>query len=210
MQLIGMMDSPFVRRVAVSMAVLGMPFEHRPVSVFRHFDQFREINPVVKAPTFIDDDGTQLIDSTLILDYLDESVEPQARLMPQARPIRRQALRLIGFALAASEKTVQIAYERNLRPEDKQHAPWLERVQLQLAAAYDTLEGDVARLAGAAGANGWLCGERLMQPDITVAVAWRFTQHMLPGAIDPHRYPALAALSARAEALPAFVGAPLQ
>ncbi|WP_206951846.1 glutathione S-transferase family protein [Trinickia acidisoli] len=206
MQLIGMMDSPFVRRVAVSMAVLGIPFEHQPVSVFRHFDRFREINPVVKAPTFIDDDGMQLIDSTLILDYLDHGVAPQARLMPQDAAERRHALHLIGFALTACEKTVQIAYEQNLRPQEKQHAPWLERLQTQLVAAYDTLERDVA----GAGKRAWLCGDRLMQPDITVAVAWRFTQYILPGVVEPARYPALAALSGRAEALPAFVGAPLE
>jgi glutathione S-transferase len=183
-----------------------MPFEHRPVSVFRHFDQFREINPVVKAPTFIDDDGMQLIDSSLILDYLDQCVSPQARLMPQDNTVRRQAVRLIGFALAACEKTVQIIYERNLRPQEKQHGPWLERVQTQLNAAYDILERDVTPARD----KGWLCGDRLMQPDITVAVAWRFTQHALPGVIESSRYPGLAALSARAEALPAFVGAPLE
>lgn len=206
MQLIGMMDSPFVRRVAISMAVYGMPFEHRSVSVFRHFEQFREINPVVKAPTFIDDDGAQLIDSTLILDYLDQCVAPEARLMPQDNVMRRRALHLIGFALAACEKTVQTIYERNARPQEKQHAPWLERLRKQLTAAYETLERDVASLK----ADAWLCGDRLMQPDITVAVAWRFTQHILPGELDSSRYPALVALSARAEALPAFLGAPLE
>ena len=206
MQLIGMMDSPFVRRVAVSMAVLGIPFEHRSVSVFRHFDQFREINPVVKAPTFIDDDGTQLIDSTLILDYLDQRAAPQERLMPEEATVRRRALHLIGFALAACEKTVQSVYEQKLRPEEKQHAPWLERVRKQLDAAYDTLEHDLAGV----GAGQWLCGERLTQADITVAVAWRFTQHMLPGAVEPSRYPALTAFSAQAEALPSFLGAPLE
>ena len=206
MQLIGMMDSPFVRRVAVSMAVLGIAFEHRSVSVFRHFDEFRQINPTVKAPTFIDDDGTQLIDSTLILDYLDLRVAPESRLMPSALAERRRALHLIGFALAACEKTVQIVYEQNLRPQEKQHAPWLERLQTQLAAAYDTLEHDVAKL----GVDAWLCGDRLMQPDITVAVAWRFTQYAIAGAVEPGRYPGLAALSQRAEALPVFVGAPLE
>ena len=35
MQLIGMLDSPYVRRVAISLQLLGLPFEHRSVSVFR-------------------------------------------------------------------------------------------------------------------------------------------------------------------------------
>ena len=40
MQLVGMLDSPYVRRCAVSMALLGIPFEQRSVSVFRHMDTF--------------------------------------------------------------------------------------------------------------------------------------------------------------------------
>jgi glutathione S-transferase len=204
MQLIGMLDSPYVRRVAISLAVLGLPFEHRSVSVFRHFDEFAKVNPVVKAPTFVEDDGTLLIDSTLILDHLDRKVEPARRLMPEEPGARLQALSLTGFALAATEKAMQTVYERNLRPQAFQFEPWVERVQKQMHAAFAELE---TRLAGR---DGWLFGERLMQPDITVAVAWRFTQFMLPGALDAARYPALAAFSERAEALPVFIGAPLE
>jgi glutathione S-transferase len=204
MELIGMLDSPFVRRVAISMAVLGIPFKHRNLSVFSTFDAFAKLNPVVKAPTLIEDDGTLLIDSTLILDHLDHKVPPDRRLMPQRGVERTRALHLIGFALAAAEKTVQIVYERNLRPAEKQHQPWLDRLQSQLAAAYDALEREIA------GIDGWLIGERLMQPDITVAVAWRSTQYILPGTIDPARHPALAAFSQHAEALREFIGAPLE
>lgn len=50
MRLIGRLNSPYVRRVAVSLQLLGLPFEHRPVSAFRAFDAFHAINPVVKAP----------------------------------------------------------------------------------------------------------------------------------------------------------------
>jgi glutathione S-transferase len=42
MQLIGMLDSAYVRRVAISMKLMGIAFEHRPVSVFRHYGRFRE------------------------------------------------------------------------------------------------------------------------------------------------------------------------
>lgn len=204
MQLIGMLDSPYVRRVAISMAMLGIPFEHRSLSVFRTFDEFAKLNPVVKAPTLIEDDGTMLIDSTLILDHLDQRVPVDRRLMPQHAPERTRALQWVGFALAAAEKTVQIVYERELRPSHKQHEPWLDRVNAQLSAAYGFLEHSLL------GLNGWLVAERVMQPDITVAVAWRFTQYALPGVIDPARFPALAAFSARAEALPEFIGAPLE
>ncbi|SEK05149.1 glutathione S-transferase family protein [Paraburkholderia diazotrophica] len=206
MLLIGMMDLPYVRRVAISLAVLGLPFEHRSVSVFRHFDEFAKVNPVVKAPTFIADDGTMLIDSSLILDYLDQLSTPEKCLMPAETATRAQALSLIGFALAACEKTMQNVYEVNLRPAERQHQPWIERVQKQLFAAYDYLEQAIE----GHNANGWLFGDRLMQPDITLAVAWRFQQYMLPGLVDPERYPALSAFSARAEALPQFVAAPLE
>ena len=53
MKLIGMLDSPYVRRVAISLQLLGLPFEHQSLSVFSTFDQFRRVNPVVKAPTLV-------------------------------------------------------------------------------------------------------------------------------------------------------------
>ncbi|HEY1610490.1 MAG TPA: glutathione S-transferase family protein [Paraburkholderia sp.] len=204
MQLIGMMDSPYVRRVAISLHLLGVPFEHRSVSVFRHFDEFATVNPVVKAPTLVDDDGMLLIDSSLILDYLDHKAPAAQRLMPEAPDARRFALSVVGFALAACEKTVQQAYERHLRPVERQHEPWFERVRAQMHAAYGVVEQLVAGRG-----DGWLCEGRITQADITAAVAWRFTHYMLPGTLDALLYPALAALSARAEALSAFVATPL-
>ena len=123
MQLIGMLDSPYVRRVAVSLQLLGIPFEHRSLSVFRTFDQFRAINPVVKAPTLVCDDGTVLMDSTLILDYAEALAAPKS-LMPSGLVQRQAALCTIGLALAACEKSVQLVYERNLRPPEARRFRW--------------------------------------------------------------------------------------
>ena len=116
MQLIGMLDSPYVRRVAVALIVAKVPFEHRPISLFRHIDAFSAINPLLKAPTLVADDGTVLIDSTLILDYLAGLYPAVAALTPAAPRERARALRLTGLALAAMEKAVQRHYERALRP----------------------------------------------------------------------------------------------
>ena len=203
MILVGMLDSPYVRRVAVSFKRMGLPFEHQAVSVFRHLDRFRGINPVVKAPTLVCDDGTVLMDSTLILDYAEELAAPERRLMPAAGAPRRETLRLNGLALAACEKAVQIVYEREQRPEDKRHLPWLERVSGQANAAFEALE------IAAAKARPWLLGERLTAADVMVACAWRFGQYYDADVILASRYPALVAYSARAEALPEFASTPL-
>lgn len=203
MRLIGMLDSPYVRRVAVSLKFLGLPFSQEQVSVFRHFDTFSEINPVVKAPTLVTDDGVTLMDSTLILHYAEQCVAGERRLNPESLADFARAQRIIGLALAACEKTVQLVYEFNLRPEERQHQPWIDRVRGQLRCAYELLETEVEA------ADGWLFGRRPLQADITAAVAWRFTHHMLPGEIDIADHPATTRLSDRAERLPEFLSTPL-
>jgi glutathione S-transferase len=203
MRLIGMLDSPYVRRVAISLQLLGLGFEHRPVSVFRAFDEFRAINPVVKAPSLVCDDGTVLMDSSLMLEYAEGLAQAQGRrsLMP-ANLARRQAdLRVIGLGLAACEKSVQIIYERGLRPPEKQHEPWVERVTGQLLAALAGLEAEIARRPPAA-----TVGE-MTQAGVTSAVSWHFIHTMLPQIVPAARFATLAAFSAVAEALPPFSAA---
>jgi glutathione S-transferase len=203
MVLVGMLDSPYVRRVAVSLKLMQIAFEHRPISVFRTFDEFRAINPVVKAPTLVCDDGTVLMDSTLILDYVESTIAPQKRLMPLEVDARREALRLTGLALAACEKCVQIVYEKEQRPAEKRHGPWLARVIGQANAAFTELERAAAK------AEPWLQGERFNAADVVVACAWRFGQYYDAGEIPASRYPALVAYSARAESRPEFASTPL-
>ena len=202
-ELIGMLDSPFVRRVAISMKLMQIPFKHRPLSVFRNFDEFAGINPVVKAPTLVADDGTVLMDSQIILEYLERLAPDTRRLTPEEPGpfLRHQAI--MGTALSATEKTVQIVYETNLRPAEKQHAPWLERVEGQLAAAYRRLDAQLV------GVEGWLFASRPMQADVTAAVAWRFTQELVPDIAARLPVPHLRALSQRAEGLPEFQSTPL-
>ena len=204
MILVGMLDSPYVRRVAISMKLMGLAFEHQPVSVFRHIDRFRGINPVVKAPTFVCDDGTVLMDSTLILDYLEHCVAAGNSLMPPGGEPRKKALRLIGIAMAANEKNVALVYEKEQRPKEKFHAAWFERSTGQVHAAFDELEKamDAAR--------PWFGGDRPNAADVAVAVAWRFGQFYNAKEVPASRYPALVAHSRQAEALPEFAATPLE
>ena len=125
MQLIGMLDLPYVRRVAVALIAAGVPFEHRPISLFRHIEASRAINPLLKAPTLVADDGTVLIDSTLILDHCAETWPGGARAHPLGPRREAARARLEGLALVVMEKAVQRHYERALRPPEKPHEPWV-------------------------------------------------------------------------------------
>ena len=202
MQLIGMLDSPYVRRVAIVLIMAKTPFIHRPISLFRHIDQFSKLNPLLKAPTLLTDDGVALMDSSVILDYL-AGVDPRiAALTPSTapEPQRLAALRSTALALTVMEKAVQRHYERMLRPMEKQHGPWVDRLIGQLTAGLSALD---VELPG----SGWIAGE-LGLADITAVCAFGFTHSLLADIVNTGRYPNLASFSARAEALPAFRAAP--
>jgi glutathione S-transferase len=197
-----MLDSPYVRRVAIVLIMAKTPFIHRPISLFRHVDQFSKLNPLLKAPTLLTDDGVALMDSSVILDYL-AGVDPRiAALTPSTapEPQRLAALRSTALALTVMEKAVQRHYERMLRPTEKQHGPWVDRVMGQLTAGLSALD---LELPG----SGWIAGE-LGLADITAVCAFGFTHSLLADIVNTGRYPNLASFSARAEALPAIRAAP--
>jgi len=199
MILIGMFDSPFVRRVAVSLNLLDLPFEHRNWSVGKDFELIRQFNPLGRVPTLVQPDGEALIDSSAILDFLDEIAGADRALLPRSGRARRDALRIVAIALGAAEKGVLQLYETAFRPEEKRHEPWLERCRAQVHSGLTELD----RLAQVR-AGEWLIGGRLTQADVTSSCVFTFLCDALELRQAPAMYPALGALSARCELLPAF------
>lgn len=206
MVLIGMLDSPFVRRVAITMQVLGIDYQYRPLSIFESFEEFRSVHPLVKAPTLVCDDGEMLVDSTLIIDYLELLVGPEKSLMPKDASARRTALQQIGEALVAMEKVIQLVDEKTQRPADVQHEPWINRLEQQVISAAGLMEASVE--AAIESGNDWLAGTDPMQADITTAVAWDFIRRMASSTVRSTNHPYLIEYSERAEALPAFLACP--
>lgn len=200
--LVGLLRSPYVRRVAISLQLLGFDFEHRSLSVFSDAEAFRAINPVLKAPTLVLDDGSRLMDSAMILEYLMSLGASGRRLVPASAADLRRCLWITGLALAACEKNNQIVYERMQRPHEKQHEPWVARVSGQLLAAYGEIGRELAlRPLADTSADIDLAG-------ITTAVAWRFTQAMLAEVVPAVQFPLLSSYSDRVERLPEFQAAP--
>lgn len=199
MRLIGMLDSPYVRRVAISFEVMGLEFTHESLSVFRDISAFRAVNPVIKAPTLVTTDGVTIMDSTLILQHADCLVPATRRLSPSEPATNAVCLRLVGLALALADKSIQIVYEHQLRPAEKIHAPWLERVKAQMCAAILELDA-----AAASAGTGWLCATSgPSAADIAVAVAATFVD-LMKKVVTPPPARALARFTSRAEALAPF------
>jgi glutathione S-transferase len=193
MILVGQYDSPYVRRVAVSLRVLGFSYEHDTRSVFADFDAMRTVNPLGRIPSLVLDNDEVLIDSAAILDWLDQTVGPERALLPSGGIERRRALRRIALATGAIDKIGAAAYERLIRPAAFRWPEWIQRCRTQGAGA-------LAALA----AEPWPAGEKLDQPQITTACMIRYVRMADPDLLPPGRFPALDALSARCEALPAF------
>ena len=193
MILIGQYDSPYVRRVAVSLRVLGIAHEQAPHSVFRDFDAVREANPLGRVPALILDSGETLIESSAILDWLDEAAGPTRALLPREGAARRQALRRIGLATGINDKGVFLALETYVRPAALRWPDWIARTRAQITGALAALE-----------AEPWPEAAPLDQVRITTACTYRYMRLCAPDLVAQGRYPALDALSRRCEALGAF------
>jgi len=195
--LIGQYDSPFVRRVAVAMRRYGFAYQHRPWSVWSDAEQLARHNPLRRVPTLLLDDGTALIDSTAILETLDEQAGPERALLPRSGPRRREGLQLCALACGLGEKAVSLFYEPLLREAPSQ--VWIDRCRGQIADTLDVLEADRRRRT----TPGWL-GDSLGHVDIAVACVLRFTTEAHPDLFDAGRWPRLAAHAAGCEALEDF------
>ncbi|URQ74469.1 MAG: glutathione S-transferase family protein [Candidatus Ochrobactrum gambitense] len=197
MILIGQYDSPFVRRVAIAMRLYGLPFEHWPWSTFGDRDRLAEYNPLSRVPTLLLDDGEVLIESAAILDYLDEIAEARKPLIAGHGLERRQALKVCALATGLADKAVSLLYEGLLRSE--QSPVWVERCQMQIVRVLDGLESDLALR----GSPFWF-GTDIGHADIAVACALRFVGEAHGRLFDAAKYPALAGLAGRCEALAPF------
>ncbi|HYB10828.1 MAG TPA: glutathione S-transferase N-terminal domain-containing protein [Alphaproteobacteria bacterium] len=188
MILVGQYDSPYVRRVAISLRVLGFSYEHDTRSVFADFEAMRRINPLGRIPSLILADGETLIDSAAILDWLDEGVGPSRALLPRTGAERRRALRHIALATGTIDKIGAATYERLIRPSAYRWPEWIARCLTQGSGA-------IAELA----AEPWPEGAHLDQAQITTACMIRYVRMVDPERLQVGRFPTLDALSERCE-----------
>jgi glutathione S-transferase len=199
MILIGQYDSPFVRRVAVTMNIYDLVFERRVLSVFADFDTMLAINPLGKVPVLQLDDGECLYDSRAILDYLDGLVRSDRCMVPATEPDRRRVLRAEAVALGLAEKLYECVFEFARRDAQKRDPAVVRRAERQIGSALAWLE--------ALQPSPWLYGERMTRADVTAAIAYTYMKEKYAVLLERSAYPALDQHCRRCEGLTPFKAA---
>lgn len=190
--------SPFTRRVAIWAELQGQTLERRKLMVSGpDYETLKSVNPLGRVPALVLRDGTVLIDSGAMIDWLEGSADPSVRLLPSDGIARRDMLQNIARANLTSEKAVNLVYERIRRPEEFHWADWIARIEAQITAGLSEMET-------AAPETGWHSGAETPQgDDITVIIAYEFVAAQHPHLVQD-RYPRLMWLSEVSGQIPAF------
>jgi glutathione S-transferase len=199
MILVGQYDSPYVRRVAITLHHYGIPFTRNPISVFSDAAQMAKINPIVRIPSLVLDDGEVLIDSGAIIDHLDEVAGPARALTPRSGAERRRVLQLTAAATGAIDKAGAVVYERHFHKPEAVNEDWAARCKGQMLGGLAFLE---SKLEG-----DWLFGGRFTQADLTTAALVGYLRLRMQEVAVAREFPRLARLADRCENMEAFVAA---
>ncbi len=204
MKLLGRNLSPYTRRVAIAMNILGVPHERIYLSPWQEAQakDIRAANPLTRVPIMVLDDGETLIESGAMLDHLMEGAGPEKALIPAQGKDRRACLRIMATGTGVLDKGVAAFYERTKRPAEKVHQPWHDHLASQVTGGLKALE--------ALPMTPWFLGGRMTMADVTAAVAITFLGKTNPALVAPGAFPKLEALAARCEAMPAFKSSPLE
>ena len=205
MKLLGTYLSPYTRRIGITLNHLGQDFEHQHVSAFATPEPVREVNPVVRIPALVLDDGEVLVESSAIIDELQNMWGEAYTLAPASGPGRRKVMQTAAFAQAVLEKAQAAFYEPRFHPEEKVHQPWIDHNDNLVEAGLKHLNG-IAEAAG----DGWLAGtETISQADIMAALAVTFVKTVRKEIDVDGIAPALSAFADKLEATPEFQACPL-
>jgi glutathione S-transferase len=199
MILIGQYDSPFVRRVAVTLHHYHMPFTRNPLSVFSNVKEMQKINPLVRVPALVLEGGETLVDSCAIIDCLDEMAGPARALTPAHGPERRRVLQTLALAIGCMDKAVALFFERHFHDAKTISKAFEKRVISQIAATLDKLEHDCG--------SPWFVDSHMSQADITIGCLIGYMKMRVPDVFPVDKYPKLHSLALHCETREEFVKA---
>ena len=123
MKLLYQPASPFVAKVRMAAAHLGIELEAVPSDATKEAPELLELNPLGKIPCLVTDDDEAIYDSRVIMRELDRRA--RGALYPADDPLRIERYEALCDGIA--DAAVAFQYEKRFRPEEKWERTWLDR-----------------------------------------------------------------------------------
>jgi glutathione S-transferase len=182
-------------KVRLLLAHLGIPYERRAMDVVDRSNReevLGGLNPALRVPTLVLDDGRSLGESGAILWYFGEGTP----FVPEDRYERAQVLQWMFFEQYDHEPAIAVArfwlaYSGRADEMREQIPEWQAKGNRALSAMERHLDG-----------RAWLVGETLNIADIAL---YAYTHAAGEGGFDLEPYPAIRAWLERVAARPGHV-----
>jgi glutathione S-transferase len=183
-------------KVRLLFAHLGLPYERHEVDVADRSNRpelLGGLNPALRVPTLILDDGRPIAESNAIISYFGEGTS----FVPADRYERAQMLQWMFFEQYDHEPAIAVVrfwLRHSGRPE-----AFADRVEERTAAGYRALGAMEGHLADG---HDWFVGDGMTLADISL---YAYTHVAHEGGFDLERFPAVQAWLARVAAMPGHV-----
>lgn len=150
MKLIGSLASPYVRKVRVVLAEKKLDYQFVLENVWAADTTINQLNPLGKVPSLIMEDGDVLIDSRVMVEYLD-TLTPVCKLLPPNGRERADIKCWEALADGILDAAILVRLERTQRPPELQSEQWIARQMRKVELGLEVLAnrlGDSAYCAG--------------------------------------------------------------
>lgn len=195
MKLIGSLTSPFVRKVRIVLAEKRIDYDFQLDNPWNSDSHAPQHNPLGKVPVLVMDDGSNLFDSRVIVEYLD-AVTPVSRLIPETNRHRIVVRRWEALADGICEAAAAVFLE-NKRPAKQQSKDWIARQQKKVALGLESAARDL-------GEKSWCDGEAYSLADVAMGCALSYLDFRFPEIGWRAAYPNLAKLADKLAARASF------
>ena len=200
MKLYSFFRSSAAFRVRIALGLKGLPYETVPIHLTRgehRAEAFRGVNPQRRLPALVLDDGTVLIQSLAIIEYLDE-LHPQPPLLP-ADPVARAKARAVAGIIGSDIHPVNNSgvlkeLRSQFKADEAQINAWIAHWILEGFAAVEALIEPGPFAFGSAPGVADIC----IVPQVHNARRFK---------VPLDEFPRIAAVDAAARVLPAFAAA---
>ena len=143
LKLVGYYDSPFVRRTAAVLNILGVDFENVELSVWQQSEKIAPISPLSRVPILQFEDGRILNDSSIIIDHMVRIHGQHMGLFPTEMGEFHRVNNLIGFTMGLTEKLAQLYTETQIREPELVSHKLKARYEEQISATLNFLNNEL-------------------------------------------------------------------